>query len=154
MKRLVVILALPALLAVQLVFFAPRFAQAKGGPVPTQTPPACNMRPPSHVPSKNCGTSVIVTAYSGSFRVPVAQTNLVLTGHASKASHGTQIFAQKVTASHTPAHGVAFRVFAVGHLPALKLVQHDKLFKYGASKSTWSKVQTVTRSGIYAAVTD
>jgi hypothetical protein len=95
---------------------------------------------------------VIIMTYSGTFRVPVAHTKLVLQGHVSRSSHGTQIFAQRVLAPHTPAHGTAFRVFAVGHLPALTLVQHGTLYRYGIGKNAWSAVKTVKQSGTYAAV--
>lgn len=143
MKRALSILGLTAVLTVPVAYLAPTAAHADNKPPPCQ----------KKNPSKSCGSAVTIHAYSGTFRVVVTQTKLVLQGHASKASHGTQIFAQKVTASHTPSHGVAFRVFAVGHLPPLTLVQQGKLYKYGTAKNTWTKVGTVSQSGIYAAVT-
>jgi hypothetical protein len=86
----------------------------------------------------------MITSNSGMFRVPVANTTLVLQGHAGRSSHGVQIFAQRVTAPHTPAHGIAFRVFS--------LVQHGTLYAYSMGRNTWSRARAVTRSGIYAAV--
>jgi hypothetical protein len=148
MKKALALLALPAVLVVQLVFFTPRAAHS-AGPPRTATPPGCNH---GHPPSKICGSSVTITSNSGMFRVPVANTKLVLQGHAGRSSHGVQIFAQRVTAPHTPAHGIAFRVFSVGHLPALTLVQHGTLYAYSMGGNTWSRARAVTKSGIYAAV--
>jgi hypothetical protein len=95
---------------------------------------------------------VAVTQYSGYFRVPVFHTHIVLRGKASPASHGTQIFAQRAVAPHTPAHAVAFRVFAVGHLPHLSLIGRGRLYAYSVAKNTWGTASAVTASGIYAAI--
>lgn len=150
------LLAVAAVVALQLAAGGTGTVQADNKPHPSPTPggPTATPQPcQKNNPSKSCGSAVIVMSYSGTFRVPVMQTRLVLQGHASKASHGTQIFAQRVVAPRTPKHGTAFRVFAVGHLPALTLVQHGKLYAYGVGKGSWSVARTVTRSGIYAAVT-
>jgi hypothetical protein len=141
MKKFLAILSL----AVPLACAAPLAAHA------ATTAPAskCN----KFKPSKDCGTAVIVTAYSGQFRVPVFQTHLVLKGQASIATHGVQIFAQRAVASHAPLHAVVFRVFAVGHMPILSLVSHARLYRYAMARGTWTSVPTVTTAGIYAAVT-
>lgn len=149
------LLVVAAVVAMQLALPGPRAVQADNKPKASPTPggPTATPLPCQKMNnSKSCGSAVIIMAYSGTFRVPVAQTNLVLQGHASKTSHGTQIFAQRVVAPRTPKHGTAFRVFAVGHLPALTLVQHGKLYAYGVGKNRWSAAKTVSRSGIYAAV--
>lgn len=145
------IAGLVAALAVSFVNVAPPSSHAAAG-ASTATPvPANNCKKKN--PSKDCGTGVSVTAYSGTFKVPVFQTGVVLKGEASKASHGVQIFAQRTTAAHTPKNGVAFRVFSLGHLPRLTLVGHGRLYQYGVARGTWAPVPAVTKSGIYAAVT-
>jgi hypothetical protein len=142
MKKVLGILGLAAAVTMPAAYLAPATAHADNKPPPCQ----------KKDPSKSCGSAVTVTSYSGTFRVPVFQTKLVLKGHASKASHGTQIYAQRTAASHVPAHAVAFRVFAVGHLPTLTLVQRAQLYAYATSTNTWSRAASVTRSGVYAAV--
>jgi hypothetical protein len=127
-------------------------------PLASVAPLAAHAAPASNqcakkMPSKECGTAVTVTAYSGQFRVPVFQTHLVLKGQASTATHGVQIFAQRAVASHAPLHAVVFRVFAVGHLPRLSLVSHARLYKYAMARGAWTSVPAVTTAGIYAAVT-
>lgn len=137
MKRILGVLALAGVLTLPAVQLAPTPARADNCP---------------NKNSKGCHSAITITAYSGTFRVPVVQTKLVLKGHASKATHGTQIFAQRVVAPHTPTHGTAFRVFAVGHLPSLSLIGKAYLYQYKTSNNHWSMVRTVKQSGIYAAV--
>jgi hypothetical protein len=159
MRRVFVVLgmlAIAGVLALQLTAVGPRTAQADNKPKQSPTPGGPTLTPvpcQKNMPSKSCGSAVFINTYSGTFRVPVVQTKLTLQGHASKASHGAQIYAQRATAPHTPAHGVAFRVFVIGHLPPLTLVQRGKLYAYSFGKNAWSAAGTVTHAGIYAAVT-
>jgi hypothetical protein len=99
-----------------------------------------------------CDRGTTVAIWNGQFQVPVFGTHVVLTGQASMASHGAQIFAQRIAASHTPRNGVAFRVFVVGHLPRLSLVGRGHLDEYVIARDSWVRVQAITRPGIYAAI--
>jgi hypothetical protein len=89
---------------------------------------------------------------AGTFTIALAGTQVKLTGKSSRATRHTPVTINRVTVSGVRAHSQAFRVFAPGTMPALHLVPKGTLYRFNVSTNTWTRVSTITGSGIYQAV--
>jgi hypothetical protein len=98
-----------------------------------------------------CPSSVTLRI-PGQFQVHLASTSVTLTGTATKAEVGTQIFLATVSAAHEPAHATAFKVVLSGRTPALRLNARGSLYQLNVASGRWKSITAIDGNGIYAAV--
>jgi hypothetical protein len=105
---------------------------------------------PPQAKAYKCKQGSVITG-PGTITFHLASTHVTLTGKATKAELGTQVYLAQVSVAHTPAHGVAFKVFASGRLPALHLAEKGSLFRLVVATGKWKSINALTGTGIYAA---
>jgi hypothetical protein len=108
-------------------------------------PPKC---PPGQYKMGKCPTPNA----SGTLSIALAGTQVKLAGKATPATRSTPVSISRVTVSGVAAHAQAFRIFAPRAMPTLHLVTKGTLYRLNVKTNKWSRVSSITGSGIYQAV--
>jgi hypothetical protein len=108
-------------------------------------PPKC---PPGQYKMGKCSPQT----NSATFSIALAGTQVKLAGKTSRASRGTPVSISRVTVKGVGAHAQAFRVFTPRSIPGLHLVTKGTLYRLNVATNKWTRVSSITGSGIYQAV--
>ena len=97
------------------------------------------------------GKCVVVPA-SGTYGIGVATTTIQLQGKGSALTKNSQVTVWPVKVKHSPKGMQTFKVFVTGKVSPLKLTKPGKIYRYDVATSTWVRVKSITKTGIYGVV--
>ena len=89
---------------------------------------------------------------SGTFTVQVTNSDVKLQGTGTPKTAGTAYAVARVSVLHLSKHEEAFRVFASGPLPPLRLTRKGTLYELDVAHNVWHQIRAVTAPGIYKVV--
>lgn len=147
MKRLLLALALASALVMPLEVHSVASVHAKAHhAAPAKKPKCTKPRGYKHLRCR-------VVPGHGKFYIDVPATPIVLVGTGTPGTAGTELIAGKVgPPCHQGKHSWAFRLFANGPFPPLKLATRGTLYKYNPTTGTCTQVKEVTSPGVYVVV--
>jgi hypothetical protein len=88
---------------------------------------------------------------AGTFSIALAGTQIRLTGTTTR-SNRTPFRIARITVPGLRANAQAFKIFAAGRIPILRLATKGTLYKLNVATHRWMAIKTITTTGIYQAV--
>ncbi|MBV9278709.1 MAG: hypothetical protein JOZ41_01380 [Chloroflexi bacterium] len=89
---------------------------------------------------------------TGAFTARLAGTRVSLRGTGTRATRGSLVVLAKVAAPHVGRDAQAFKLIAIGRIPALRLTGRGRLYRLDVATFRWRSIQAILGSGIYEAV--
>jgi hypothetical protein len=90
-----------------------------------------------------------VVPSTGTFKVEVPDTDIVLQGKGNTKDSGHEIIVQHISMPSLRKGEQAFKVITSGSIPPLTLISPGTLYKYNPATGKWHKVKAVKGTGIY-----
>ncbi|HLJ69238.1 MAG TPA: hypothetical protein VKX16_17930 [Chloroflexota bacterium] len=85
----------------------------------------------------------------GPFTVTVPGSTVRLHGRSTARTAGTAVAVERVSLPHLKRGELAFKVFASGTLPPLKVVGKARLYRLDVATNRWHRVHEITGTGIF-----